>query len=198
MPNTMKQFLRALAVFGCLSGALPAQAQDCMMGSMLLFAGNFAPRNWALANGQILSIAQNQALFSILGTTYGGNGQTTFALPDLRGRFPIGPGQGPGLSNRDLGEQGGAESRTLLASQMPAHIHTLGATAAPATSSKPSASKVLAAIQGAGAYAAVAPDTTLSSASVGIAGGSQPFDAMPPYTGINYIICLFGIFPSRD
>lgn len=199
MRTLTKQLCRVLAACGFAAAAMPVQAQDCMMASMSLFAGNFAPRNWMFANGQILSIAQNTALFSLLGTTYGGNGQTTFALPDLRGRVPIGPGQGPGLTNRELGEQGGAEYRTLSALQMPIHNHALNASTATATSSSPSpGGKTLAAIQGAGAYATVAPNTALSGASVGTAGGSQPFDNMPPYTGINYIICAQGIYPSRD
>src|SRR5437879_11862971 len=96
-----------------------------LLGSIIMFAGNFAPRGWALCNGQILPIAQNTALFSILGTTYGGNGQTTFALPDLRGRVPVGSGQGPGLSNYDLGQQGGSESETLTVNQMPEHTHAI-------------------------------------------------------------------------
>src|SRR5438132_384897 len=95
------------------------------LGEIRMFCGNFNPRGWALCNGQLLSIAQNTALFSILGTTYGGNGQTTFALPDLRGRVPVHPGQGPGLSMYNLGENGGAESVTLTAAQMPAHQHTV-------------------------------------------------------------------------
>ena len=200
MRTLLKRFFRILAALGFVACAMPAQAQDCMMGSMLMFAGNFAPRNWALANGQLLSIAQNQALFAILGTTYGGNGQTTFALPDLRGRFPTGPGQGPGLTDRFLGEQGGNEIRTLTTQQMPIHNHALVVSDAPATSSSPSpgGTKTLAAIQGAGAYAAVAPNTLLSGPSVGLAGGSQPFEIMPPYLGVNYIICMQGIFPSRD
>src|SRR2546421_10050705 len=100
-------------------------SSDAMIGTIALFAGNFAPRGWALCQGQILSIAQNTALFSILGTTYGGNGQTTFALPDLRGRVLIGAGQGPGLPLFDLGEQIGGESITLTTAQMAAHDHTL-------------------------------------------------------------------------
>src|SRR3712207_1329671 len=95
-----------------------------MIAEIRMFAGNFAPRGWAFCQGQILSIAQNTALFSLLGTTYGGNGQTTFALPDLRGRVPMQPGQGPGLSSHNLGEQGGSETVTLISSQMPAHNHT--------------------------------------------------------------------------
>src|SRR3954466_12786852 len=96
---------------------------DAMIGTIALFAGNFAPRGWQLCNGQILSIAQNTALFSILGTTYGGNGQTTFALPDLLGRVPIHSGQGPGLSNYVIGEMSGSETVTRLSTQMPAHNH---------------------------------------------------------------------------
>jgi microcystin-dependent protein len=199
MHTFMKQILRALAAFGFVAAALPVQAQECFIGELRMFAGNFAPRSWALAQGQLMAIAQNTALFSILGTTYGGNGQTTFGLPDLRGRAPIGTGQGPGFSDRQLGELGGSERQTLNTSQMPMHQHTLGVTTAPATSSKPSGgNKVLAAVQGAGAYAAAATDTILSPASAGVAGGNQPFDIMPPYLGINYIICLEGIFPSRN
>src|SRR6266699_1804577 len=100
-------------------------SSDAMIGTIALFAGNFAPRGWALCQGQILSIAQNTALFSILGTTYGGNGQTTFALPDLRGRSPLSAGQGHGLSNIQLGEQGGTQNTTLLNTELPSHSHTL-------------------------------------------------------------------------
>jgi microcystin-dependent protein len=96
---------------------------DGTIAEIRLFAGNFAPRNWAFCNGQIMAISQNTALFSILGTTFGGNGQTTFALPDFRGRFPVGPGQGPGLTNHDLGEVSGSETVTLSTAQMPLHTH---------------------------------------------------------------------------
>ena len=97
---------------------------EAFIGEIRMFAGNFPPRGWQFCQGQLLSIAQNTALFSILGTTYGGNGQTTFALPDLRGRYPMQPGQGPGLSPRTLGEQGGSETVTLISNQMPAHTHS--------------------------------------------------------------------------
>jgi microcystin-dependent protein len=198
MQSLMKKFFQALAALGFLAAALPVQAQDAFLGEVRMFAGTFAPRGWAFAHGQLLSISQNTALFSLLGTTYGGNGQTTFALPDLRGRAPIGWGQAPGLTPRNLGEVGGSENRTLTTQQMPFHNHALVASNAPATSSKPSAGQALAAIQGAGAYAAVAPNTMLSPQSVGLAGGSQPFDNMPPYLGVNYIIALEGIFPSQQ
>src|SRR5689334_14491352 len=115
-----------------------------LLASIAIFAGNFAPRGWALCNGQILPIAQNTALFSLLGTTYGGNGQTTFALPDLRGRAPIGTGQGPGLSNVDLGQVGGTENVTLLTSNMPMHNHSLNASSAAADVGAPGATVVLA------------------------------------------------------
>src|SRR5947207_14819170 len=101
-------------------------SSDAMIGTIALFAGNFAPRGWQLCQGQILSIAQNTALFSFLGTTYAGNGQTTFALPDLRGRSPISPGQGPGLSNISLGEQAGTQNVTLVNPNLPVHNHSLG------------------------------------------------------------------------
>jgi microcystin-dependent protein len=172
-----------------------------------MFAGNFAPRNWAFCNGQIMAISQNTALFSLLGTTYGGNGQTTFALPDFRGRVAVGTGQGPGLSNRSLGEVAGTETVTLLTTEIPAHSHTatINVNSGPGTLSNPSGN-YLAGGQDATAnpiptYAASStPSTALNPASVtgGNTGGSQPHNNMPPYLGMNYIICLFGIFPSRN
>ncbi len=199
MPTFMKWLCKSLAAIALVAPLAPAsvQAQECFIGEVRMFAGNFAPRGWALAQGQIMAIAQNTALFSILGTTYGGNGQTTFALPDLRGRFPMGTGQGPGLSPRDLGEVGGTENTTLSSTQMPAHSHSLQVTTTGATSSTPSNSKVLAGIQGAGAYSTAVPNTSLSPVTVGPAGGSQPFSLVNPFLGINFIICMEGIYPSR-
>lgn len=162
-----------------------------------LFAGNFAPRNWAFCQGQILSISQNTALFSLLGTTYGGNGQTTFALPDLRGRVPVGTEQGPGLSPVRLGEKAGAQEVTLNVAQMPAHTHTVQSNAATngaATTSRPNG-KVPAA---GGAYADSSDGSALQGDVLNQAGGSQPHNNMQPYLGLNYIICLYGIFPSRN
>lgn len=113
----------------CLgAGASTASAQECFLGEVKMFAGNFAPRNYALAQGQLLPINGNEALFSIIGTIYGGDGRTTFALPDLRGRAPIGAGQGPGLSNRQLGQRVGEEDHSLTVGEMPAHAHTAVAT----------------------------------------------------------------------
>lgn len=177
---------------------------DPLLGTIIMFAGNFAPRGWALCQGQMLSIAQNTALFSILGTTYGGNGQTTFALPDLRGRVPMGAGQGPGLGNYELGEVTGTENVTLLSTQMPQHNHSVMVSTGNANSP-----------QGSNNYLAVAngdfqgdnvtvntyngtPNATLGGSSIGIAGGNQPHENLQPSLGMNYIIAIEGIFPSRN
>jgi microcystin-dependent protein len=162
------------------------------LASIVLFAGNFAPRGWAFCNGQILSIAQNTALFSLLGTTYGGNGQTTFALPDLRGRAPVSAGQGPGLSNFDLGQVGGVENVTLLTTQMPAHTHSQPATNGQQTTNRPNGAMPA---RG-GVYANESDNSALHATSS--AGGSQPHENRSPYLTLNYIIALEGIFPSRN
>lgn len=178
------------------------------IGQILLFAGNFAPKYWAFCQGQIMSISQNTALFSILGTTYGGNGQTTFALPDLQGRVPVGAGQGPGLSTWALGQQQGVESVTLTTNQMPMHNHNFMVSnnfaATPAASG---ANNYLAVSNGTyGGDTVVvnmyntdtSPTDILGSKSIGISGGSLPHQNIQPSLGLNYIICLYGIFPSRN
>ena len=167
------------------------------IGQITLFAGNFAPRGWAFCNGQLLAISQNTALFSILGTTYGGNGQTTFALPDLRGRVPIHPGQGPGLSPYDLGQQGGTETVTLSVSSLPAHTHSVspGATNGAQTTNRPAR----AVPARGGAYAASpSADASMAPTSSAATGGGQPHANTQPYLGLNYIIALEGIYPSRN
>jgi microcystin-dependent protein len=173
-----------------------------ILGCIFMFAGNFAPRGYAFCAGQLLPISQNTALFSLLGTTYGGNGQTTFALPDLRGRSPIGSGQGPGLSNISLGEQAGTENVTLLSTNMPIHNHALQASNASATGGTPSGNSLgdTGGTQGGGSntYVTAAPNVQLNPQSIGAAGGSQPFASRNPYLGINYIIATQGIFPSRN
>jgi microcystin-dependent protein len=176
------------------------------IGQITLFAGNFAPRGWALCQGQILSIAQNTALFSILGTTYGGNGQTTFALPDLRGRVPMTFGQGPGLANRNLGEVGGTEAVTLLANQMPAHTHTgtvqVACNSNQGNSNRPDGN--FPAADGTGFTADYSNTSNAQmAASMGTvtlnpAGGSQPVPIVQPFLVLNFIIALEGIFPSRN
>lgn len=174
------------------------------IGQIILFAGNFEPRGWAFCNGQLLSIAQNTALFSLLGTTYGGNGQTTFALPDLRGRVPLHFGQGPGLSDYILGESGGAEQVTLTQGQMPAHSHqafsTLNASNAADDSTDPTG-RVLA-VANRGVYNSQTPNVSMAAAAISTTvastGGNQPHDNRQPYLAINYIIALEGIYPSRN
>ncbi|MFY2556326.1 phage tail protein [Corallococcus terminator] len=168
------------------------------VGEIVMFAGNFAPRGWAFCQGQILPIAQNTALFSLLGTTYGGNGTTTFALPDLRGRYPMQPGQGPGLSPRTLGEQGGAETVTLISTQMPAHNHTLNVSSQQGDTETP-IGVVLATDSTATVlnYRAAPIDGTMNPAAIGIAGGNQPHNNMSPFLAINFIIAMEGVFPSR-
>jgi microcystin-dependent protein len=168
------------------------------LGMIIIVPYNFAPRGWAFCNGQILPIAQNTALFSLLGTTYGGNGQTTFALPDLRGRVPNSSGQGPGLSSYDLGQVGGTESSTLTINQMPGHNHTVTAPASgeDATSSKPAGNylgKTASPI-----YSATTDNTLTAAIPSGNTGGSQPFSLLQPYLTLNFCIALEGIFPSRN
>lgn len=180
---------------------------DEYLAIIKIFAGNFAPRGYAFCQGQILSISQNSALFSLVGTTYGGNGQTTFALPDLRGRAPVGVGQGPGLSTYVLGQMGGTENVTLTVNNMPAHTHAITASvqlpvngngsdidspegAYPAIAS----SNIYSTSPGGGQFAG-SPSVNVSAA---IAGGSQPTPVLNPYLAVNYIICTEGIFPSRN
>lgn len=167
------------------------------IGQIVMFAGNFAPRGWAFCNGQLLAIAQNTALFSILGTTYGGNGQTTFALPDLRGRVPVHPGQGPGLSNYSLGQSGGAESVTLNAAQLPPHNHSVACSSDDATSGDPNANFPSAFTQKIYANAAT-PGRFMNGGVISPVGGGQPHTNIQPYLCVNFIIALEGIFPSRN
>ena len=167
------------------------------IGEIRMFAGNFAPRNWALCQGQLLPISQNTALFSILGTTYGGNGQTTFALPDFRGRVPVGQGQGPGLPSVQLGEVGGEWSHTLTVNEMPAHNHVATAPGSSAATSK-SPSGAAPAFTASGSSYGPAADLAMIPGTIGNTGGSQPHPNVQPYLGMNFIICLFGVYPSRN
>ena len=170
-----------------------------MIGEIRLFAGNFAPRNWAFCNGQLLSISQNTALFSILGTTYGGDGRVTFALPDLRSRVPIHPGQGPGLSNYVLGQTGGVETVTLTQNQLPSHTHSVNAVANGGNQANPTGN--LPAVESTGTsqnYSNAAATGPMSAGMIGNTGGNQPFSVVQPHQCLNYIIALYGIFPSRN
>ncbi|WP_046755816.1 phage tail protein [Kordia jejudonensis] len=185
---------------------------DPFIGEIVMFGGNFAPRGWALCNGQLLAISSNSALFSILGTTYGGDGRTTFALPDLRGRSAVHPGTGPGLTTIKLGQRGGAEYHTLNVLEMPSHEHS-GATLKGSImaneddgeSNDPNGKN----------FGLIDPDTTLmfnsstntvsmSADSVGITGntlatgGNQSFYIRNPFEGVNFIIAMLGVYPSRS
>jgi microcystin-dependent protein len=164
-----------------------------------LFSGNFAPTGWAFCNGQLLPISQNTALFSILGTSFGGDGKSTFALPNLNGRAPIGAGQGPGLSDRAVGETGGQSEVTLTRSEIPAHTHVPQCNSTAGGQGGPGGN-VWGKIPGKTApqvYSANAPDTALAAAAVGNTGGDQPHNNMQPYLGLTFIIALQGIFPPR-
>ena len=173
------------------------------IGQIIMFGGNFAPRSWALCNGQLLAIAQNQALFSILGTTYGGDGRTTFGLPDLRGRVPMSAGNGPGLSPHNLGQKGGGETNTLSTANLPAI--PLKVSSANASQSAATAGASIAtpgAVSGRSftpsqGFNTSTPDVTLNGASVQ-GGNSTALNNMQPYQVVNYVICLQGVFPSRS
>ena len=168
------------------------------IASIIMFGGTFPPNGWALCNGQLLSISQNTALFSLLGTNYGGNGTTTFGLPDLRSRVPIHPGQGPGLSPYVLGQQGGTESNTLNVGNLAPHIHSY----APLASENDATSKLpLNNYLGATTsnnYAAAQDGTRMGVQNTDATGNGQPFPNIQPYTCVNFIIALVGIYPSRN
>jgi microcystin-dependent protein len=193
--NCIRPLLLALAI-GVSPLAVHASTEP-FLGELMLTGYNFCPLGWAQANGQILSIAQNTALFSLLGTYYGGNGITTFAVPDLRGRAPIGTGQGPGLSDRQIGEEGGDETITLTQQQMPIHSHAAGASTLAGNSVSPTnalpAKKFRTQLYRTGSSA----DTSLAPDAIGLAGGSQPHSNMPPFTAMTWCIATQGIFPSR-
>ncbi|MBO9715032.1 tail fiber protein [Sphingomonas sp.] len=172
------------------------------LGEIRPFAGNFAPRNWATCSGQLLSIAQNNALFALLGTTYGGDGITTFGLPDLRGRVALSQGQGPGLTNRVLGEKSGTETVTLITQQIPQHNHAILATTAGGTAANPSGLMPGTPDQNGIFYlnsnVASPADAPLPADTITNTGGNQPHDNIMPILAITYIIALQGIFPSQN
>jgi microcystin-dependent protein len=177
------------------------------VGVIFAHAGTFAPANWALCQGQVQSIANNETLYALIGTTYGGDGQTTFNLPDLRGRLPIGQGQGPGLSNYVMGQLAGAENVTITTGQMPAHTHLWNVYNAAGNALIPTSGTVVA-----GTYSNAGGSTTpatfygtpatagitVAPATIGNAGGSVPSSIVQPILATNYIISLYGIFPSRN
>jgi microcystin-dependent protein len=169
---------------------------DPFVAEIRIFPFNFAPKGWAWCDGQLLPLSQNTALFSLLGTTYGGDGKSNFALPDLQGRAPMHPGQGPGLSLHDLGETGGSETVTLLESEIPAHSHAWRASISDGTNQTP-VGEYLATGVGIGQYAAPGPLTTLAPESLAPAGGDQPHNNLQPYLTFYFCIALQGVFPPR-
>jgi microcystin-dependent protein len=182
------------------------------VGEIKIFAGNFAPRGWAFCNGQILAISQNSALFSILGTTYGGDGRTTFALPDLRGRVPIHAGTGPGLSPYQLGQRSGVENVTLGVNQIPAHGHPINVSSPPVvrcsnqagTTNSPVGNVLAQAPGGTNVYRPGAPNSNMNiggfsaGLSIGNTGGGQQHTNVQPFLSVHFIIALQGIYPSRE
>jgi len=174
------------------------------IGEIRMFAGNFSPRNWAYCSGQLMPIQQNQAMFSILGTTFGGNGTTTFGLPDMRSRVAIGTGTGPGLSPVTLGQVTGTEANTLTAANLPAHTHAIAGSAKMLTTTAPADAETPGgnyfANDGSPKYKTTGSGTMKpATVAVGLgASGGTPVTNIMPYLSISYIICLFGIFPSRN
>ena len=166
------------------------------VGEIRIFAGNYPPTGWAFCNGQLLPIASYTALFSILGTAYGGDGQSTFALPDLRGRVPMQPGQGPGLSPRARGESVGSETHTLILPELPGHTHPLAANSGNGNDTAPFNRVMARSAAGIAQYAAT-DDTAMAVDAVSVTGGGEPHNNMQPYLALNFIIALQGIFPSR-
>ena len=169
---------------------------DPFVAEIRIFPFNFAPKGWAWCDGQLMPLSQNTALFSLLGTTYGGDGKSNFALPDLQGRAPMHPGQGPGLSLHDLGETGGSETVTLLESEIPAHAHTMMASTQVALENNPAAQNV-ASGDGVNLFAPAANLASMAPESLAPAGGDQPHNNLMPYLTFYFCIALQGVFPPR-
>ena len=175
----------------------PAAAQVPFIGQIQYFPYNFAPRSWTFCNGQLLPISQNTALFSLLGTTFGGDGRVTFALPDMRGRIPIHPGLGPGLTDRRWGERSGSETVTLQISQIPNHLHGLNASSELGATASP-AGALLARDRRDETYVNSAPTVNMHADHIASSGGGQSHDNMPPWLALNCNIAVQGLFPPRN
>ena len=190
--NSISCYIRTtLLAAMALAASGGVQAQTPYFSEMRAFAFGYCPKGWALADGATLPIAQNQALYALMGVAYGGNGQTDFKLPDLRGRTPLGQSD-----SYARGQRGGQESTTITPTQMPTHTHTLIATTAPATHATPTAGAMLAQVQNAGLYTAAAADTTLTM--LGSTGGGQPVSTRDPLLAITWCVALSGVFPSAN
>ncbi len=174
------------------------------IGQIVMFGGNFAPRGWAFCDGQLLSIASNSALFSLIGTIYGGDGRTTFGLPDLRGRVALHEGSGPGLTSRRIGQESGVENTTLSSLNLPPHNHSASGTITLGTAAnQPAATNnFLPVTTGSNFFSDTQGNAALNAASLNVTtgntGGNQPFNNMAPFLAVNYIIALVGIYPSRN
>lgn len=167
------------------------------VGEIRMFAGNFAPRGWAFCDGQLLAVSQNDALFSLLGTIYGGDGRTTFGLPDMRGRIPVHAGNGPGLSPQRLGAKGGAEGVPLTVNQLPSHTHDPFQASTDRGGEANPGGNVLGESPQISMYIEDPASASLDAASISSVGGSQPHDNLMPYLCVHFITALFGIYPSR-
>jgi microcystin-dependent protein len=203
-PSSIILLITAAMLLAPASALRPAEAAvDPLQGEIIMFAGNFAPRGWALCNGQILAVSQNAALFSLLGTTYGGDGRISFGLPDLRGRVAMHPGRGPGVTARRLGEKGGTETVTLTEAQIPSHTHAAKATVR-ATSTAGNQKLPTGHIPAGGGaqYSDTKPNVAMGATMVEVAnakaGGGQAHTNMPPFLTVNFIIALKGTYPSRN
>jgi microcystin-dependent protein len=201
MTSTLRSVLGAAALAVACAGTAdvrPARAQaDAFLGQIMLVGYTFCPRGWLDADGRLLPISQNTALFSLYGTTFGGDGRTTFGLPDLRGRVPMQTGSGPGLSPRQMGQSGGSETNTLTVDNMPAHSHGLNAMSGTGTTAAPGGN--LAA--GAGReriYGSGTPDAEMSAAAIGNTGSGQPVNNLQPFLVMRYCVATQGIYPSRN
>jgi len=203
MKNTLKTKIFSLTAGLMMTSALmaptPAMAgPDPFIGELMLVGYNFCPRSWADADGQLLSISQNTALFSLYGTTYGGDGRTTFALPDLRGRAPIHNGNGPGLQNYRLGQRGGTESLTVLSSNMPSHNHNVQATDAQGDKKGPGLDFLAKDNNGVTIYHNGPPNKLMDPAMITNTGGGQAISKRSPFLAMRWCVALQGVFPSRN
>ena len=194
----MKKPIITLVVFFCFIFSESVNAQEPFIGEIRMFAGNFAPRGWAKCEGQLLDISQNSALFSILGTIYGGDGTTTFGLPDLRGRVAIGPGDGPGLTSRPLGQKTGSETNMLAVANLPAHNHSINAVTADGNASIPGGNLPAGTKLLDKEYSDAKATITMNATMVSSTGGGQAVNNMQPYLTVTYIIALQGLYPSRN
>ena len=196
-----KSFAAATLGVASLSVTPPVQAQDYYMGQIIMVGFTYCPRNTMSAEGQLLAIASNSALFSLYGTTYGGDGRTTFQLPDLRGRVPIGQGTGPGLSTRQLGEIGGSETNIMTIAQMPAHNHRAGLQTSDMAANTNDPRKNSFATSAGNVYSTSPPDRNFMATdtiTVDVAGGGQPQNNMQPFLALRYCVVAQGIFPPRN